>query len=70
MMKKGILRKKIESLKQDYLFSEEEEIILKNFIMLMGLNITDVNEFLIKSSNSMSKDPTAVFKMKKNIKLA
>lgn len=68
-MKKGILKKNIELLKKDYLFSEEEEIILRNYIMMMGLNVTDINEFLIKTSNSINRDPTTIFKMKKNIKI-
>lgn len=36
----------------------------------MGLNVTDVDEFLIKTNGSLNKDPTAIFKMKKNLKLS
>lgn len=42
--------------------------MLKNLIYILGLNVTDISEFLIKTSNFLNKDPTSKFKIKRNIK--
>lgn len=68
--KKGILKKNNELLKNDYAFSKEDEIILWKYIQLLNLNVGDIEEFLIKTSNALNRDPTAIFKMKKNLKIA
>lgn len=69
-LKRGILKKHCELLQSEYLFGKEEEAILKNLILILGLNVTDLSEFLIKTSNSVSMDPNALFKVRKNIKTA
>lgn len=67
-MKKGILKRNSEILKQEYIFTKEEEEALKNLILILGLNVTDLSEFLIKTSNIIPRDPTSIYKIKKNIK--
>lgn len=42
--------------------------MLKNLIYILGLNVTDISEFLIKTNNFINKDPTSIFKIKRNIK--
>lgn len=66
--KKGILKKNNQLLKSEYVFTQDEEAMLKNLIYILGLNVTDISEFLIKTSNFLNKDPTSKFKIKRNIK--
>lgn len=41
-IQKGILKKNMESLKGEYLFSQDEEKILHNIILILGLQVSDV----------------------------
>lgn len=70
VLKRGILKKTGEVLKSEYVFTKEDEEILKNLILILGLNVTDLSEFLIKTSNAIHRDATSIFKVQKNIKVA
>lgn len=69
-IKKGILKKNQELLKKDYIFTKEEEAILKSLILILGLNVNDLSEFLIKTSNSLNRTPSAIYNLKKNFKIS
>lgn len=54
------------------LFTEEEEIILKNLILILDLNVTDFNDFLMKVTNFLLQEnnPHLRVTLKRNIVIA